>query len=107
MNNDVKSEIDVLIDYIKNSKIYIDYIDILNKVDKCTDIKKLTNDIRILNKKLVRTPSIELENELKCKENELNSIPLYVDYIERLEELNNLLVIVKNKIDNLVKDILL
>ncbi len=49
----------------------------------------------------------ELENKLKEKEDKLNNIPLYLDYKDKLNELNNLLLVVKNKIDNYIKEILI
>lgn len=106
MNNNVINNIDVLINTIKSSDIYKEYIDLLEKVNLSNDIKRLTNEIRGLNKKLVLTPSVELEKELKIKEEELNDIPLYLEYKYKLEELNNMLIVVKNKIELFMKDII-
>lgn len=107
MNNEVINEIDNLIQTIKKSNTYKEYLDLLTKVNSSTQIKDLTNDIRKLNKELVLTPSIELEEILKIKEKELNDIPLYLEYKYKLEELNNMLTIIKNKVDVFMKDILI
>ena len=107
MNNEVINEIDVLVSTIKSSDIYKEYIDLLNKVSSSNEIKELTNEIRKINKELVLTPSIELEDKLKLKEKELNEIPLYLEYKYKLEELNNMLTIIKNKVEIFMKDILI
>ena len=107
MNNEVINEMDCLMETIKSTDIYKEYIELLNKVNNSNEIKTLTEDIRKINKQLVLTLSIELENELKNKEKELNEIPLYLEYKYKLEELNNMLTIIKNKVEVFMKDILI
>ena len=41
------------------------------------------------------------------KQKEFNEIPLYLEYKYKLEELNNMLTVIKNKIEVFVKDILI
>ena len=84
MNNNVINNIDSLINAIKLSDIYKEYIDLLEKVNLSVDIKRLTNEIRTL----------------------LNDIPLYLEYKYKLEELNNMLIVIKNKIELFMKDII-
>lgn len=103
MNNEVIKEIDLLINAIKDSDEYKKYIDLTNKLDNCDDIKKITNEIKKINKELVRIESVDLINKLKDKELELNSIPLYQDYLEAVKELNYILSLVKDKIDNYIE----
>ncbi len=107
MNNKVIDEINNLINSTKDSNIYKEYKDLELKISRNEDIKLLIEDIKALNKKLVKTPSIDLEKELKSKEKELNSIPIYVEYKEKIEELNNLLLVIKNKMDNFIKELLI
>lgn len=106
MNKEVIHEIDTLIDIIKSSDTYKEYIKLLEKVNLSDEIKNLTNEIKSINKNLVLTPSIELEELLKKKEKELNEIPLYLEYKYKLEELNNMLTVIKNKVEIFMKDIL-
>lgn len=107
MNKEVISKIDTLINTIKSSNEYKEYKELLDKVSSSNEIKELTNEIRLINKKLVLTPSVELEKLLKEKEKELNEIPLYLEYKYKLEELNNMLTIIKNKIEVFMKDIII
>ena len=86
MNNDLKDEIDIFINAIKKSDIYKEYLSILDKVNKSEEIKKIINEIRNIQKQLVKTPSIKLEEELNKKKEELNNIPLYLDYKDKYED---------------------
>lgn len=107
MNKEVINEIDTLINTIKSSDIYKEYVELLEKVSLSNEIKELTNEIRLINKKLVLTPSLKLENLLSKKEKELNEIPLFLEYKYKLEELNNMLIVIKNKVERFMKDILI
>lgn len=107
MNKEVINEIDTLINTIKSSDIYKEYVELLEKVNLSNEIKELTNEIRLINKKLVLNPSIELEELLSKREKELNEIPLYLEYKYKLEELNNMLTVIKNKVEIFMKDILI
>lgn len=107
MNKNVIDKIDNLVSSIKKSDEYKNYIDILSKVENSDEIKDLSNEIKRINKELVKKPSVELELLLKEKENLLNSIPLYLEYKYKLEDLNNLLLVVKNKIDNFIRELVI
>lgn len=107
MNNVIIEDIEELITSIENSDIYIHYKDVYNRLKENSDIKNLIIDIKKINKSLVLNPSIKLEEELNIKTKALNQIPLYQDYLEKQEELNNLLIVVKNKIDIFMRDILI
>ena len=107
MNNEIKHEIDLLIESIKTSDIYNNYLILLNKVYENKDINNLVKEIRNIEKELVKKPSIALEDKLKVKESELNNIPLYLDYKDSIDELNNMLLIIKNKMDKFVSELVL
>lgn len=105
MNSVFINEIDKFIDTIKDSDEYKKYMDLTNKLDNCDDIKNITKEIKDINKELVKIESIELINKLKYKELELNSIPLYQDYLESVKELNYILSLIKDKIDNYIENL--
>ncbi len=105
MNNEIKKEIDILVNTIKDSDEYKKYMDLTNKINNCDDIKRLTSEIKFINKELVKVESIELMNKLKDKELELNSIPLYQDYLESVKQLNYILSLVKDKIDKYIENL--
>lgn len=97
-----------LITTIKNSKIYINYLHILKQVEKNNDIDKIVNDIKIIQKEIVKTEHIhkkditELEEVLDKKKKQLYNIPLYQDYIEASNELNDLIKQVNERLQNYI-----
>jgi cell fate (sporulation/competence/biofilm development) regulator YmcA (YheA/YmcA/DUF963 family) len=105
MNEELKKEIDLFINVIKDSKEYKEYINIVNQMNESECINDLVNKIRELNKQLVKTPSIKLESELKELESELNNIPLYMDYKDKLDELYYILYLVRDKFDLFINEI--
>lgn len=107
MNNELKTEIDLLITKIKDSNEYKEYLNLLEQLKDSNLINNLVEEIRNINKKLVKTPSIKLQEKLALKQKELNEIPLYQDYIEKLEILNNMLLLVKDKFDKYIETLLI
>ena len=107
MNDEIINEINIFVKTIKDSKIYKEYITLLGKVNKSEEIKVIVTDIRNIQKKLVKNPSIELENILKQKQAELNDIPIYLDYKDKIEELNNVLLTVKDKFDSFIEELII
>lgn len=107
MNNDIIKKIDALITNIKESSEYKNYVSLTNKISNNEDINSLVNEIKQIEKDLVRRPSILKEEELKQKEKELNSIPIYLDYKESCDTLNNMLLIIKNRMDKFVKELII
>ena len=50
MNNEIINEINIFVKTIKDSKIYKEYITLLEKVNKSEEIKVLVTDIRNIQK---------------------------------------------------------
>ena len=65
MNNDIIKKIDALITNIKESSEYKNYVSLTNKISNNEDINTLVNEIKKIEKDLVRRPSILKEEELK------------------------------------------
>ena len=78
-----------VIDCIKNSPEYIECIELKKKMDGNEEITKLIKDIKLLQKKLLRTDSIEVQEELDSKINnqKLNVINEKISYVN--DELND------------------
>ncbi len=112
--SEINGDIDHLIELIKTNEIYINYIKLEELLSNSDDINILIDEIKKLQKEAVNAEYKqdyeklnEKEKTLKIKYNELNNVPLYNDYIESKEELNNLLMIIKNKFDSLVDKLVL
>ena len=98
--DEVLSKVDEIIDYIENSDNYKKYLLIKEKMDNDQEINNLLNEIRHLQKVLANKYSKEKELELEEKNKELNSIPLYREYLNILDELNNIFNIIENGLNN-------
>ena len=91
-----------LVSYIKNTSSYKNCISIKEKMDKNEEICRLVNDIKILQKKYVKSNYLdkELKNELDELEQRLNEIPIYVEYMNNLEEVNKMIDFVKDELND-------
>ncbi len=107
----IDDALDTLVATIEKSDVYNNYLHVLKQMKKNNDIKKITDDIRKIQKQMVKEEYInknnvnELECILKTKKEKLYSIPLYQEYIYAAEELNSLIKIVRDKIQTYVDDL--
>jgi len=100
LNNEILKKVDEIIDYIENTKNYHDYLLIKEKMNGDEEISGLLDEIRRLQKLLANKYNKELDEELKKKNNELHSIPLYREYLNVIDEINNTLNIIENSLNN-------
>ena len=105
LDNKVLSKIDEIIDYIKDSNTYKRFIFIEEEMNKNKELMNLISNIKIIQKDLVRKENkgintTELNKEYISLKNELNSYPIYIEYNELLEELDNTYQEIKYIIEN-------
>lgn len=110
MNNKFVDKVDEIIDIIKNSDEYQKYIEVSNKMKNNKDIMNLIDEVKSLQKKLVKEESLgkditlidkEINNKLKL----LEEYPIYLDYIYLQEDLNNSISLVKTSIEKYINNI--
>lgn len=89
-----------VIDCIKNSPEYIECVELKKKMDSNEEITKLIKDIKLLQKKLLRTGSIEVQEELDSKINRLNEIPIYSIYNQKLNVVNEKISYVNDELND-------
>lgn len=89
-----------VIDCIKNSPEYIECVELKKKMDSNEEITKLIKDIKLLQKKLLRTDSIEVQEELGSKINRLNEIPIYSIYNQKLNVVNEKISYVNDELND-------
>ena len=109
MNNKILSEVDKIIEYIKDTDDYKDYIYLKEKLSKNEKANKLINEIKNLQKDIVKLELeskdiTELDNKINNNLQELNKIPLYVEYIQKQEILNDVYQTIKNRLDDYFYD---
>ena len=93
----IETKIDELFDTIKNSKEYLAYQNIGEVLKDNDEVNNLVDEIKKLQQKSVR---LEEENNPEYKEvdklieekvKKLNSIPVYQEYLRRMEEFNDVI----------------
>jgi len=104
VNNIILEKVDSIIEEIKTSDVYIDYQflnDKLSKNQNVTDIVEHVKSLQkqIVKKELLKESTTELENEISLLLDKLNNIPLYVEFVEKQKELNDIYQSIKERLD--------
>lgn len=90
-----------VIECITNSKEYRDCISIKKKMEKNQELIKLIEDIKKLQKRYVNTNfSSSIKKELDELEKKVNSIPIYVVYLQKLEMVNEKIEYIKESLND-------
>ena len=101
MNKEILEKVDDIINYIENSKDYQKYLLIKDKMQNDLEINNLLNEIKHLQKKLANNEgNMDLKKELSLKNEILKNIPLYREYLNTLDDLNNVFNIIETRINN-------
>lgn len=98
MNKEILNKVDEIIETIENSDEYQKYLDLKKKIDNNMELKKLINEVKVLQKDVVH--HVKTKVELDKKMNELNTHPLYIEYINTLDEINNTFSIIESSLNN-------
>ena len=98
LNNDILLKIDELINEIEKSDLYQKYLLLKKQINGNCMMKKMINEVKVLQKDVVH--HLNKKEELANKLDELNSHPLYREYINTVYEINNLYSIIENDINN-------
>ena len=108
LSKEVLEKVDELVEIIKNSKEYKEYLDIREKLESNKDIKEKINQIKKIQQELVKSEYYKdkekvkiLEEVLTKKKEELSLIPIYNAYLHSIENLNESLKLIKNLEDYL------
>lgn len=104
MNDKILSKVDEIVLYIENSSTYKEYLLLKEKINNNKEILDLIGQIKLKQKELVKKEYTQedisnIENDLINLENKLNEYPLYIDYKNKQDELNNMFTIIKDKIN--------
>ena len=106
----IQNKIDELFDTIKNSKEYKAYQNIGEVLKNNEEVNFLVEEIKELQQESVK---LEEENNPKYKEidkvieekvNTLNNIPVYQEYLRRMDEFNDIIASSKNNIEKYINE---
>lgn len=96
----LNKSLDEVVLCIKNSKEYKKCIELKEKMKSNDEINSLVKEIKLKQKKYIRTNDSNILSELNELEEELNSIPIYHVYNENLEKVNYYINYVKDELND-------
>lgn len=110
MNNQILDKISEIVDTIKESDKYQDYLFLYQKLEQNDTAKMLISEIKLWQKQIIRqkTKGIDvslIEQKIDNNLKKLNKIPLYVDFVNVQAELNDTYQLVKERLDNYFNEI--
>ena len=106
----VESKLEALFNSIENSKEYKEYLKIKNILDKDEEIKEQIEEIKELEKQATYLEYIgdekykEIDLEIMKKTDILNNKPVYQEYLNKMNELNDELAISSNMIEKYIEE---
>ena len=101
-----QNSLEEVVSCIKNSKEYKIVIELKNKMSTNEEINSLVREIKIKQKKYIKSNDSNIKDELDQLEKRLDEIPIYHIYLENLEKVNEMINYVKDEL-NQYFDILL
>ena len=106
----MESKLEELFKTIENSKTYKEYIKIRDILDKDSEIKKIIDEIKELEKQATYLENIgdekykEIDDEIARKADALNNKQVYQEYLNKMDEFNNELAISANMIEKYIEE---
>ncbi|MDD6224153.1 MAG: YlbF family regulator [bacterium] len=105
VNAKILKEVEKLVTFIQESDDYQDYLYLSKKLKKHNQALTWMEEIKSIQKQIVRLEvenqdTTSLEKEIEKKEQLLKEIPLYVEFLEKQEILNNYFQIIKQRLDD-------
>lgn len=98
---ELNKELDSLIVYIKNTYEYKECIKIRKQMYLNDELMKLIDEVKSLQKKYIKSNYDDKVGEkLEQKNNELLSIPIYVQYNQMLDKVNEMIDYVKDSLND-------
>lgn len=103
----VYKALDEVITSIKDSKEYIEVLEIKRQMEKNSELIDLIEKVKDLQKKYVKKNyDSKIKEELDEVEDKLNSIPIYNIYLEKLKLVNEKIDYVKDSLNEYFDDLL-
>ena len=107
MNKDEESKLLEIIEFIKQSDSYKKYLESKSLIENDKEIMNCIENIKKYQKELVKNKTSKNNLELKIKNclDFLNTNPTYLEYLNYLDDINNMLNIFENKINKYFEDV--
>ncbi len=107
-NEEIIKKAHDLVNIIKNSNTYKDYITVRNLVAKDSLLLNEINKVKALQKDYVKSAYLDktIEEELNKMLERLQENTLYQDYIAKEKELNNILLMIKEGLNTTIDELI-
>ena len=107
MNKEIENSIDKIIEFIKNTDSYKNYIRAREILDTKDDIKRKIEEIKKYQKEIINSKGKKEQLESKIKENlkYIEEDITYNCYKKSLDDVNNMLIIFENKINKYFEEV--
>ena len=93
-------ELNKIIDYITNSSEYKKCISLKDKMSNNSKLMDKINKVKVLQKKYIKSNDLSIKKELDLLIEELNNEPLYYNYMNNLEKVNEMISFVNDELNN-------
>ena len=102
MVKQLNKELEDVIEYIKSSDSYKKCLELKTKMNSNHELVKIVEEVKNLQKKYVRSNYQDIDVKIKLDElnDKLYAIPLYVDYMNNLEDVNNMINLVRDSLND-------
>jgi len=110
LNNKIIEKAVEIVELIKNSDLYKDYINVSSKMKNNKEIMGLIDEVKEIQKQIVKEEYkgidiSSLEYDLNEKLEKLDTYPIYLDYKELQEQLNEEIQMIREKIEKHINEI--
>ena len=93
-------ELNKIIDYITNSSEYKKCISLKEKMSNNSKLMDKINKVKVLQKKYIKSNDLSIKKELDLLIEDLNNEPLYYNYMNNLEVVNEMISFVNDELNN-------
>lgn len=93
-------ELNKIIDYITNSSEYKKCISLKDKMSNNSKLMDKINKVKVLQKKYIKSNDLSIKKELDLLIEDLNNEPLYYNYMNNLEVVNEMISFVNDELNS-------
>ena len=93
-------ELNKIIDYITNSSEYKKCISLKEKMSNNSKLMDKINKVKELQKEYIKSNDLSIKKELDLLIDELNDEPLYYNYMNNLEKVNEMISFVNDELND-------
>lgn len=107
MNDNILKKVDEIVNYIKNSKDYLKYQQLVQQIKNNKEIMNIINEVKKLqreavNKEYHKEDTKDINDKIKVNIEKLSTYPIYQEMTYLQEDLNSLFMSIKSMLDDYI-----